>query len=187
MNRGSLFIICGPSGSGKSTLIKKFLAENPQYIFPTSVTTRTAREGEVNGDHYFFIHEKEFIEKKENEEFLEWANVYGKYYGTLKSTILNGLDEGKKFIKDIDLQGARALFKLLNRKDFKSIFVSPPSMEILKKRLQDRESETEETLNKRLKTAEEEMLAKGEFDTIITNDNFDQAYKEFCHHILKIE
>jgi len=185
MNKGYLNIISGPSGAGKSTLIKRFLNQHKGYIFPTSITTRPPREGEINGDHYLFVDEKEFIKRKDNDEFLEWANVYGMFYGTLKSTILNGLKEGKKFIKDIDVQGASVLMDLLNKNDYMSIFISPPSIEVLKKRLIDRGSENEQQLSERLKFAQKEIDKSNMFDVVINNDNLENAYKKFSDIMLK--
>jgi guanylate kinase len=182
---GHLVIVAGPSGSGKSTLIKRYLAETPQCTFPTSVTTREPREGEVHGDHYFFVSRDDFREKMDNDEFLEWAAVYGLYYGTLKSTIMDGLKEGKSFLKDIDIQGARSLMELLPPQNLTSIFISPPSLEVLKERLQFRNSENEETLRNRLAEAQVEMEGAKEFDKIIINDDLEKAYAEFkaaLHH-----
>jgi guanylate kinase len=182
---GHLVIVAGPSGSGKSTLIKRYLAENPQWTFPTSVTTREPREGEVHGDHYFFVSRDDFREKMDKDEFLEWAAVYGLYYGTLKSTIMDGLKEGKSFLKDIDIQGARSLMELLPPQNLTSIFISPPSLEVLKERLQFRNSENEETLRNRLAEAQVEMEGAKEFDKIIINDDLEKAYAEFkaaLHH-----
>jgi len=185
MGKGYLNIISGPSGAGKSTLIKRFLAEHSDYIFPTSITTRPPREGEINGDHYLFVNEKEFIQKKDNGDFLEWANVYGMYYGTLKSTILNGLKEGKKFIKDIDVQGASALMELLNKNDYTSIFIAPPSIEELKQRLIDRGSESQQQLNERLNFAQKEIDKSEQFDVVINNDDLNETYKKFSDIMLK--
>jgi guanylate kinase len=185
MVKGKLNIISGPSGAGKSTLIKRFLKEYPEFIFPTSVTTRKPREGEINGDHYIFLNEDEFLKKKNEEELLEWADVYGMYYGTLKSTILNGLDEGKKFIKDIDVQGANALMDILDNKLYTSVFISPPSIQELKQRLLNRGSEAEEQLQKRVDAALQECEQAHHFDYEIINEDLEKAYAEFCNILLE--
>ena len=184
MKRGHLTIVAGPSGSGKSTMIKRFLKECPQYSFPTSVTTREPRPGEVNGDHYFFVGREEFNERQDRNEFLEWASVYGLYYGTLKATILDGLNQGKLFLKDIDIQGAKNLMSLVERKDLTSIFICPPSFEELKKRLLSRASENARSLENRLAEAEVEMQWAHLFQYVIVNDQFEQSYAEFKRCVL---
>ena len=183
--RGYLNIISGPSGAGKSTLIKRFLEENINFTFPTSMTTRKPRPGEINGDHYFFIDKKEFEVRKEKGEFLEWANVYGMYYGTLKSTILNGLNEGKCFIKDIDVQGAKSLMNLLDKKSYQSIFIAPPSIDELKQRLIDRGSEDQKYLNDRISSAQKELDQTNLFDHVIKNDKLEETYQKFELALLK--
>ena len=184
MSCGHLTIVAGPSGSGKSTLIKRFLKEHQQYSFPTSVTTRLPRPGEVNGDHYFFVSSEEFSEKRENNEFLEWASVYGLYYGTLKSTILEGLQKGQCFLKDIDVQGAKNLMSLVDPKHLTSIFIRPPSFDELKKRLLGRDSENARTLENRLAEAAEELQWAHHFQHVIVNDQFDLSYAEFKSCVL---
>ena len=184
MPSGHLAIVAGPSGSGKSTLIKRFLKEHPQWSFPTSVTTRKPRSGEIHGDHYFFVSRDDFRQKMDQGEFLEWAAVYGLYYGTLKSTITDGLQNDQLFLKDIDIQGARSLIELLPSANLTSIFISPPSLSVLKERLMSRDSETEATLNNRLAEAEIEMQGASEFDHLIINDHLEQAYQEFKTNLL---
>jgi guanylate kinase len=179
MPSGHLAIVAGPSGSGKSTLIKRFLKENSQWSFPTSVTTREPRSGEVHGDHYFFVSRDDFRQKMDQGEFLEWAAVYGLYYGTLKSSITDGLNQGQHFLKDIDIQGARSLIELLPSANLTSIFISPPSLSVLKDRLMSRYSETEATLSNRLAEAEIEMQGAPEFEHVIVNDDLEQAYQQF--------
>jgi guanylate kinase len=184
MPHGHLNIVAGPSGSGKSTLIKRFLKEYPQYCFPTSVTTREPRKGEIDGDHYFFVSRDEFRAKREQNQFLEWAAVYGLYYGTLKSTITEGLANGRLFLKDIDIQGAKSLMNLVKPTDLTSIFISPPSLDELKARLLSRGTETEQTLRNRLAEAEVEMQGIQCFQHVIVNDNFEQSYTEFKRCVL---
>jgi len=184
MPRGKMIIVAGPSGSGKSTLISKFLKLYPEYSFPTSATTRKARPGEQDGVQYHFLSIEDFENNIENNHFLEWALVYGKYYGTLKSTISQGLNEGKLFLKDIDIQGARSLMTLLDKTDLKSIFISPPSIEQLKARLLARPKETDANIETRLEEAQSEMKGAYLFDINIVNDNLDHAFEQFKDFIL---
>jgi guanylate kinase len=179
-SKGHLTIVAGPSGSGKSTLIKRFLKANPEVTFPTSVTTREPREGEVHGDHYFFMSRDEFRDMQQRGEFLEWAAVYGLYYGTMKSTITKGLEEGQKFLKDIDIQGAENLMKTLPPDDLTTIFICPPSLEVLKERLLTRASESDETLKNRLAEAEVEIQGSHLFQHVLINDDLETCYREFC-------
>lgn len=179
MPRGHLTIVSGPSGCGKSTLIKRFLSENPQYSFPTSATTREPREGELDGDHYYFFSRPEFVARRERGDFLEWAEVYGMLYGTLKETIIKGHEEGTLFLKDIDVQGAKKLMGLISPQDLSSIFIAPPSHEVLKKRLFSRGSENDKNLVRRLEEATREMNEQHLFTHTIVNDTLDEAYQEF--------
>ncbi|MBF0196875.1 MAG: guanylate kinase [Planctomycetes bacterium] len=179
MKRGHLTIVCGPSGCGKSTLIKAFLKKYDHFTFPTSVTTRSPREGEVHGEHYFFMSKEDFKAKNDKGEFLEYADVYGQYYGTLKATIDDSLIKGESLIKDIDIQGAKSLMKTLDPSDLTSIFISPPSLEALKDRLDKRGSENESTLKRRLQEAELEMSDSHLFNHVIINDKLEQAYEDF--------
>lgn len=184
MSSGHLVIVAGPSGSGKSTLIKRFLKNHPGWTFPTSMTTREPRSGEVDGHHYYFVDRDHFREKIEAGAFLEWAAVYGLYYGTLKSTVKDGLDQGQRFLKDIDIQGANSLMDLLPPDQLTSIFIAPPSLELLKQRLMSRDTESEETLNNRLAEAEVEMKGTENFEHVIVNDDLEQAYQAFEEAIL---
>jgi guanylate kinase len=177
--RGHLTLVAGPSGSGKSTLIKRFLEEKPNYQFPTSATTRSPREGEVYGDHYFFLSQEDFLDRKNQGDFLEWAEVYGLFYGTLKATIGEGLDSGTFFIKDIDIQGAESLMKTLAPEDLTTIFVAPPSLEVLEQRLLARGSESESTLRQRLAEAEVEMEGSHLFQHFLINDDLERCYRDF--------
>lgn len=177
--RGHLTLVAGPSGSGKSTLIKRFLEENPNYRFPTSATTRSPRQGEVDGDHYFFLSQEDFLDRKNRGDFLEWAEVYGLFYGTMKATINEGLDSGTFFIKDIDIQGAESLMKTLAPEDLTTIFISPPSLEVLEQRLLARGSENESSLRQRLDEAAVEMEGSHLFQHFLVNDDLERCYGDF--------
>ena len=169
-----LVVVSGPSGVGKGTIVRlledRYNEEERKMYISISCTTREAREGEVDGVHYYFISEEEFLEKIENHDFLEY-NKYGtgKYYGTPKSTVLKYLDEGYDVILEIDVNGYRQI-----KENFPScigVFIAPPSLEMLEKRLRDRGTETEESIEKRLNTAKEEMKTQAEYDYVIINED----------------
>ena len=169
-----LVVISGPSGVGKGTVVRllqdRYNEENRNMYISVSCTTRSPREGEIDGVHYYFINEEEFLNKIENHDFLEY-NQYGtgKYYGTPKSTVLDYLDKGYDVILEIDVNGYRQIKE--NFPDCIGIFIAPPSLEMLEKRLRDRGTETEEAIQKRLNTAKEEMLTQDEYDHIIINED----------------
>ena len=173
--KGELFIISAPSGSGKSTLIKLLLDEVENLEYSISYTTREPRKGEVNGKDYFFVSEKEFEEMIENDEFIEYARVFGKfYYGTSKKQVYSRIEQGKDVIMDIDVQGAYQIMEKGNL-DFTSIFIIPPSIEELKKRLVERGRDSMEEIEKRLITAKNEIKYLGHFDYVVVNDILEEA------------
>jgi len=167
-----LVVISGPSGAGKGTVVKELLniyKEREEKIhLSVSATTRSPREGEVDGISYYFISENEFLKKLEQNDFLE-HNMYGtgKYYGTLKSHVLKYLSEGYDVILEIDINGYKQVIE--NYDDALGIFIMPPSLEVLEQRLRDRGTETEESIQKRLKTAREEVNNKDIYPHIIIN------------------
>ena len=181
---GHITLVSGPSGSGKSTLITRFIAEHPQYRFPTSVTTRPPRPGEVQGVHYDFVDDAEFERRRAAGAFLEWAHVYGLYYGTLKSTVLDGIASGCLFLKDVDVQGAESLMGILPASAVTSIFVAPPSFAVLEQRLRGRQSDQEGVVQKRIEEARREISRMDFFDHVITNHAVEQTYAEFSRIIL---
>jgi guanylate kinase len=150
--KGKLFVFSAPSGTGKTTLIKNVLESFPQLTFSISATTRSKRITETNGVDYFFLDENEFKEKIENDEFLEWGKFFGYYYGTLKNLVFEKINSGKSVVLEVDVKGA------LNIKnaypDSVLIFISPPSIEELKKRLFNRRTESERDFLKRIERAE---------------------------------
>ena len=170
---GRLFIIAGCSGVGKGTLLKLFLEKNPEVKFSISATTRNPREGEKDGVNYFFISEEEFQKAIENKEFLEWAEFSGNFYGTKKSFVEKTLAKGIDLILEIEVQGARQVKEKMP--EAVSIFIMPPSVEELEKRLRGRHTEDEETIQKRLKQVERELEAGKMFDYKIVNDNIETA------------
>ena len=176
MYRNKVFVISGPSGVGKGTLVKWLFARVPALHYSVSGTTRAPRPGEINGKNYFFLNEKEFRKKVEKGEFLEWVKVYHDYYGTFRSEVDNGLAAGRDVVLELDPQGAIQVKKRLP--DSILIFIVPPSLNELEKRLKRRSSESPEDLNLRLKEAKEEMKFVENYDYKVVNDKIENAVKE---------
>ncbi len=167
---GKIIIVSAPSGAGKTTTVKHLLQQNFGLEFSVSATSRQPRPGETNGKDYYFIPESEFRQKIENREFLEWEEVYeGNLYGTLKSEVIRILNLGKSVIFDVDVVGGLNIKKIYGN-DALAIFITPPSVEELEKRLKKRSTETEEKINTRIAKAKKEMEFAGQFDVIIVND-----------------
>lgn len=173
----NIIVISGPSGSGKSTLIGRLMQQHPEIIFSTSHTTRPIRGKEVNGSDYYFIPQEEFLEMVENDEFLEWAKVYGNYYGTSYREIDSKSKMGGDTILalDIDVQGARKIKE--KYPDALFIFVVPPSLEILRQRLEARERKFDQHIRERLEIAKEELKQYSIYDYIVVNDKLEEAFK----------
>ncbi|MGN6295302.1 MAG: guanylate kinase [Ginsengibacter sp.] len=173
-----IILITAPSGSGKTSVVNHLMKKFPQLSFSVSATTRQPRNGEKNGVDYYFISEPEFREKIHNKEFLEWEMVYeGKYYGTLKSDIERIWKQNKIPVLDIDVQGAIHVQQQYPVNTI-AIFIQPPSIEELKRRLKLRGSETDQSLRTRLNKSGYEMTFKEHFENIIINENFEKACKE---------
>lgn len=173
-----IILITAPSGSGKTSVVNHLMKKFPQLSFSVSATTRQPRNGENNGVDYYFISEPEFREKIHNKEFLEWEMVYeGKYYGTLKSDIERIWKQNKIPVLDIDVQGAIHVQQQYPVNTI-AIFIQPPSIEELKRRLKLRGSETDQSLRARLNKSGYEMTFKQHFENIIINENFEKACKE---------
>ncbi|GAB4447681.1 MAG: guanylate kinase [Bacteroidia bacterium] len=176
---GKLIVFSGPSGSGKTSIVRALLERYSDFLgFSVSATTRAKRENEVDGKDYYFITKEKFLEKIKNNEFIEWEEVYdGLYYGTLKSEI-NRLHQLKKHVLfDIDVEGGLNIKKLYPDKTL-TIFVMPPSIEDLKNRLQLRKTESEESFQKRISKAQQEIEKSKLFDVVIVNDNLETAIKK---------
>ncbi len=169
MTKANLLIISAPSGTGKTTILQPVLKDLPNLAFSVSHTTREPRNGEVNGRDYHFVTEKEFIQIRDNDGFLEWARVHNNFYGTSRQAVDSQLNRGVDIILDIDVQGA---LQLKNIADLTAIFIfiAPPSMQELERRLRGRGTETPESLKTRLGNAAQEMAQAGEYDYLIIND-----------------
>ena len=180
--KGKLFVVAAPSGAGKSSLIQSILTNFENIELSISATTRSPRKGEEEGKHYFFVTEDEFNSLKEEDAFIECAIVHNYQYGTLRKYIDEKLSKGINVICDIDVQG----FNLIQRDgiDHTSIFIIPPSIEELKKRLLKRGLDSENVIGTRLKNAKEELKYAEEFNFIVLNDSFDQAYEEIVSIII---
>jgi len=173
---GQLFVISAPSGTGKTSLVKALTKKEENICLSVSTTTRLPRNGEINGVDYFFVKKAEFEKIKKSGGFLEWAEVYGNFYGTTVDIINKNILLGKKIILEIDWQGAMQIKKKFSKKNILSlIFIKPPSLDELYKRLKKRGQDTEKTINERLSLASDEIKQSKNFDYVIINDDFEIA------------
>lgn len=183
----TVFIISAPSGSGKSTLVKRLMemdmarAER-RLQFSVSFTTREPREHENEGEHYFFISVEEFEELREADELLEWAEVFGNYYGTSRAIWRKAEAAGKDLILDIDVQGAAQLKQQLDQAV--SIFILPPSRQVLESRLRKRSSDSDEVIQRRLEEASNEIEEFDKYDYLLINDDLDASFEQLRGIIL---
>jgi len=175
-NKGDIFVISAPSGTGKTTLIRLLLPRFPGLSFSISCTTRLPRPGEVDGQHYFFVSEEEFKKSIAKGEMLEWAKVYGHYYGTPLHFVREKIAAGKDVVLDIDIQGAQEVRRKIPEAIL--IFIIPPSWEELQRRIINRSTDSSEVIKKRLKAAKEEIKMAREFDYIVINDILENALRE---------
>lgn len=171
--KSAVFIISAPSGSGKSTLVRRILTQDPRLLFSISYTTRRPRGNEKPGESYVYIERSEFEECIAKHEFLEWAQVFGNYYGTHRKVWDRAQAEGRDLLLDIDVQGAAQLKEKIQ--DAVSIFVLAPSREILEKRLRARSEDTAEVIAKRLAEAAAEIRNYQRYDYVVVNDEVDEA------------
>ena len=175
-DKGALVIVSGPSGVGKGSLVREVMLRDPLTRFSVSATTRAPRPGEEDGKSYYFLTNEEFLLRRAQREFLEWAQVFGNYYGTLHSEVDRLLGAGFNVLLDIDTQGAASVRQL--RPEAVSVFIMPPSMEELKRRIIRRGTETPDVLEFRLSRAESEMALAPNYDYIIVNDDLETAAGE---------
>ncbi len=176
--QGRVIIFSAPSGAGKTTLMNRLISEFPnKFAVSVSTTTRSPRPGEVNGKDYHFTSTQEFNEQIKNNQFIEFAEVHGNYYGTSRTQVQHILASGKSAILVIDVNGAANVRKQFPENAF-GVFISPPSLETLETRLRERKTDSEEVIQKRLKNAKAEMEHIGDFDAVVVNDNLDKAYQD---------
>ena len=174
--KGLLIVISGPSGAGKGTICKRFMEKNKEVVLSVSATTRSPRQGEVDGVNYHFMTKEQFKDKIKSDDFLEYAEVYDNFYGTPKSNVNELLESGKDVILEIDIQGALKVKE--NAEDGIFIFILPPSMEELKQRIIKRGSETEESLMKRFKSAYKEINFVSKYNYAVVNDEVETAVEK---------
>ena len=180
-----LIIISAPSGAGKTTIVKQLLDSELKLEFSVSACCRPKRNNEIHGKDYYFFSVDEFKSKISNDEFLEWEEVYhNQFYGTLKSEITRIWNKGNFVLFDVDVVGGLNIKKYYKEKAL-AIFIKPPSVEILKKRLQGRATETEDSLKKRIEKAKYELSFAEKFDKIIINDDLETAIKETKESIIE--
>ena len=177
----NLFIIAAPSGCGKTSLVKALMERSKNLSVSVSYTTRKVRKGEVNGENYHFVSKDTFAHMITNNDFVEYAEVFGNMYGTVRSSINEKLSANIDIILEIDWQGARQVRK--NMPDTVSIFILPPSKDALLERLKNRGQDDDEIISKRMENAEREMSHYEEFDYIIINEQFDSALSDLMNII----
>lgn len=184
-SRGSLVVLAGPSAVGKSTVVQRLREEVPGLYFSVSMTTRAPRPGEVDGVDYFFVTKDEFQRRIDQGEMLEWADIHGgiQRSGTPAEPVRNALDEGRPVLVEVDLVGARSIKALCP--DAETVFLAPPSWEILVERLAGRGTETPEVIERRLATAKAELAAQDEFDSVVVNEDVDRAVDALRTILLK--
>ena len=173
--RGQLVVLAGPSAVGKSTVVGGLRSAVPDLYFSVSMTTRAPRPGEVDGKDYFFVTPEHFQGRIDRGEMLEWADIHGglQRSGTPAGPVQEAMDAGRPVLVEVDLAGARNIKRLLP--EAQTVFLAPPSWDILVQRLTGRGTETPEVIERRLATAREELDAQGEFDVVVVNDNVDTA------------
>lgn len=175
MNKGMLIVVSGPSGCGKGTILKEILKDD-RFYYSVSSTTRLPRDGEINGVHYNFLTKDEFEDLIKNNGMLEYASYCNNYYGSPRKQAMEKLNEGKDVILEIEVQGAMQVRK--NFPDAVFIFILPPSVKELRRRLHKRGTEVEETINKRVSQAENEIKQAVNYDYVMVNGDLDEAVSE---------
>ena len=182
--RGLLFVLSSPSGAGKSTIARMLMATDDGLALSVSATTRPIRPGEVDGKDYYFVSDAAFDEMVAKGEFLEWAHVFGHRYGTLKGEVLKVIESGRDVLLDIDWQGTQQLKQV--DPDIVRVFILPPSMEELERRLRARGTDSDEVIQRRMDRAAAEISHWGEYDYVLINNDAEKC-RELVHNILKAE
>ena len=183
--QGRLVVLLGPSAVGKSTVVHRLREEIPQLYFSVSMTTRDPRPGEVDGRDYFYVTREEFQEKIDAGEMLEWADIHGglQRSGTPAGPVRDALSEGRPVLVEVDIVGARNVARMMP--EASTVFLAPPSWEVLVDRLVGRGTEPQDVIDRRLKTAKAELAAKDEFDVVVVNDDIDRAVAEITEILLR--
>jgi guanylate kinase len=175
---GRLFVISAPSGAGKTTLIKQVAAQFPGLAYSVSHTTRSPRPGEIHGTDYFFIKEDQFKQMIQAGQWLEWARVHTHYYGTSRAFVMDRLARGENLLLDIDVQGAQQI--MASNLDPVTIFIMPPSLAVLRQRLENRGTDSAQTIALRLENARQEISRKQLYHHILVNDDLETAAAQLC-------
>ncbi len=175
--RGLMFIISSPSGAGKSTLSRMLLESEPELTMSVSVTTRPPRPGEVDGEHYHFVSHEEFQRLRDNNGLLEWAEVFGNFYGSPREPVEKALAEGRDVLFDVDWQGAQQIAEKMGE-DVVKVFILPPGADVLHERLKRRAQDPEEVIARRMAEAASEISHWPEYDYVIINDDLERAAED---------
>ncbi len=176
MNKGTIIVFSGPSGVGKGTVLNELLKDKDEFVLSISATTRSPRKGEVDGVNYFFLSKEEFLNKVSSDSMLEYAQYCENFYGTPKAYVEENINSGKNVILEIDVQGALQVKK--NKPEAVSVFIMPPSIEVLEKRLRGRGTDEEEVIQKRLAIAINEIKQAEKYDYIVINDELNDCIND---------
>ena len=173
--RGLMFILSSPSGAGKTTISRMLLQSEVEIKLSVSATTRPPRDGEIDGTHYHFVSDAQFDRMVEEDDFYEWAHVFGYRYGTPKGSIRNALKDGQDFLFDIDWQGTQQL-KQKDDQDVVTVFILPPSLAELRRRLESRAQDSAEVIDSRMERARGEISHWAEYEYVVVNDDVDECF-----------
>ena len=184
MKKGLLIVFSGPSGVGKGTILSRIINdEDLNLAYSVSMTTRSPREGEVDGVNYFFVTRERFQQAIANDELLEYAQFVGNYYGTPMAYVEKMREEGKNVILEIEVQGAKQI--IAKCADATSIFITPPSLEELERRIRGRKSESDEVITARIEKARQELLETDIYECVVCNDDLDKAVRDVKDYLLR--